>query len=255
MPSSLDSRTLLRCFFRTYLVGSAFNTRGMQNIGLIYALEPGLRAVYPDPGQRCAARDSYAQYYQTHPFWTPLLVGVFLCLEEKIAQGMFPPQLLENVKGATLNTLSAIGDSVFGGSLLVFWALSAGSLIALGHPHWAVAWTAVWFLALQVFKLGSFLAGFREGLAVLQRLKRWDLINWGARLRLVNAVLVVLFLYAVWPWRLAWPIWYGLVAALVGLAWMVRRLHLSREIVVLIALAAFVGWPLLISFWSAVTGG
>jgi PTS system mannose-specific IID component len=204
MPSQPDARSLLLCFFRTYLVGGAFNTRGMQNIGLVFALEPGLRAIYPDPVERCRARERYQRHYQTHMFWTPLLVGVFLSLEAKIAKGLFPPQLLEKVKDTTLNTLSAIGDSVFGGTLLVFWALSSGCMTATGHAAWAAAWTVAWFAVLQLFKMATFLAGFREGLTFLQRLKRWDLINWGARLKLVNAALMAWFLYLAWPGVLAW---------------------------------------------------
>ena len=50
---NLTYRDLLSCFWRTYLVGAGFNTRGLQNIGLSYAMDPGLRAIHD--GEKAAA--------------------------------------------------------------------------------------------------------------------------------------------------------------------------------------------------------
>ncbi|HKI81550.1 MAG TPA: PTS system mannose/fructose/sorbose family transporter subunit IID, partial [Pseudodesulfovibrio sp.] len=57
-----DSRTVafLRSFIRCYLTGAAFNTRGMQNIGLMYAMLPGLEAIHEDPKDLKAALKRYA---------------------------------------------------------------------------------------------------------------------------------------------------------------------------------------------------
>ena len=41
----MNTRVLFSVFFRTYLVGAAFNTKGLQNIGFSYVVEPGLRAI------------------------------------------------------------------------------------------------------------------------------------------------------------------------------------------------------------------
>ena len=34
----LDIRTLAACFLRCYLVGAAYNTRGLQHVGLAFAI-------------------------------------------------------------------------------------------------------------------------------------------------------------------------------------------------------------------------
>jgi PTS system mannose-specific IID component len=244
MNTALPLRAaLLSCFLRTYLVGAAFNLRGMQNVGLILAMEPGLRAIYPAARDRQRARKRYLRHYNTHPFWTPLLVGIFLSLEEKIARGLFPAQVLDNVKNTTTYTLSAIGDSVFGGSLLVFWSLSTACLAVAGQIGWAVAWAVAWFVGLQAFKAFTFLAGLREGLKFLERLKRWGLINWGQRLKVVNALLLTLFLYLAWPGEFVWNWWLAVTGALGATAWLIARIHVSREVVALILLAIYVGYP------------
>lgn len=239
MDNPLNFKTLLNCFLRSYLVGSAFNTRGMQNVGLIFCLEPGLRRIYPDLRQRLAARKRYMKHYNTHLFWTPLLLGVFLSFEDKVARGLLSSSVLEGVKNTTIYTLSAIGDSVFAGSLLVFWSLISILLALLGQIHLVVAWMVLWFVMLHVFKLATFAMGYREGLRFLLRLKRWNLINWGQRLKAVNALLLSIVLYLVWPGQAGSYMWLLGVGGLAIGAWLVYRATLSREVVAIILLAFY----------------
>ena len=246
----MTGRTLLACFLRTYLVGAAFNTRGMQNVGVVYAMEPGLRDIYPDPIERRRARRRYLQHYNTHPFWTPLLVAVFLSLERQISLGLFPRGVLDNLKNTTTYTLSAIGDSVFGGSLLVFWSLSTSLLLIHGEHTVAFCWALLWILSLQIFKLATFFIGFKEGLKALGHLKRWDLINWGHRLKVLNAVLLCLVLSVAWPGAFSRPLWAASVGLLCMLAYMVSRLHVSREIIAMCILAILAVHPWLERIWG-----
>jgi PTS system mannose-specific IID component len=185
-----DLRALRRCFFRSYLVAAAFNTQGLQNIGLAYAMEPGLRAAHPDPEAFQAAMARHLTVYNSHPMWAPLLVGIFLSLEVKIAKGLAPPAMLDDIKTTTAYTLSAVGDSFFGGSLLGLWGLAAACLAATGHSLGVALLALCMLVGLNIFKAATFLAGYREGFQVLKRLKRWDLINWGRRIKVVNAVML-----------------------------------------------------------------
>lgn len=249
-----DARTLIRCFLRTYLVGAAFNTRGMQNIGLVFAMEPGLKALYPDPKKRRDARKRYMRHYNTHPFWTPLLIGTFLSLEGLIAAGKVPPKMLTTLKDTTTYSLSAIGDSVFGGSFLVFWSLSTCALLVSGQQTAAWIYTLLLFTALQIFKLFTFAAGLQQGLKVLAMLKSWNLINWGERLKLVNALFVVLLLYLIWPGNYVWNTWGVVCVTLTALAWLIDRFHLSRIIIIYCLTLAAMALPLLGFSWPGLTG-
>lgn len=237
---------LARCFLRSYLVAAAFNTRGMQNVGVVYALEPGLRRIYSDPEARRDARMRYATHYNTHPFWTPLLVGVFLSVEDKISKGLFPAQVLISVKDATTYALSAIGDSLFAGSLLVFFSLMTACLVAAELPWLALAWGLTWFAGLQGFKIASFVLGYKEGLKFLTRLKRWKLIDWAQRLKYGNAVLLALFLHLAWPQAMPLVSW-ALGMAVVGLAALaVYYGGIGREVLVILVLAVAVVVPWLL---------
>ncbi|MFW5733578.1 MAG: PTS system mannose/fructose/sorbose family transporter subunit IID [Oceanidesulfovibrio sp.] len=233
------ARPLMASFLRTYLVGAAFNTRGMQNVGLVFAMEPGLEVIYPDPKARETARRRYLSHYNTHLFWTPLLVGVFLSLEDKISRGLFPPNVLESVKDTTVYTLSAIGDSVLSGSLLVFWSLSTAVLVAAGAGWAALVWGALWFTALQIFKLLTFLMGYKEGLRLISRLRQLDLINWGRRLKVLNAFTLTLLLYLLWPEEKTPVQWLAGALALGLFAWLVSRRHVSRELLAVLLLVVW----------------
>ncbi len=205
----MDARVLLRVFLRTYLVGSAFNTKGMQNVGLSFIMEPALHSLYGnDLSALRKARSRYLKHYNTHPFWTPLLVGIFLSMEKKIAAGLLPPDLLSKLRSTTVYTLSGLGDSFFGGSFLVLWSLVGMNLAVREHAALLGAWMVSCLIVLQIFKAYTFGRGYAQGLAFLQRLKSWNLIDWGTRIKLANGVLLALFALAILPdvgtWRLAW---------------------------------------------------
>lgn len=240
---------LLQCFLRTYLVGASFNTRGLQNVGMAYAMDPGLKKFYSDPKQLRQARKRYLKIYNTHPFWSPLFVGCFLFLESRIAKGLFSAGSFNNVKQTVTYTLSAIGDSFFGGSLLVFWSLSTCCLLVYELKVLAWSWLIFLFLALQVFKICTFWWGFRQGLGFLQRLQKWRLIDWGGRIKVANAILVLILWYAIYPFSFH-PALFSLWTALVGLiAWAVTSNFLPRSVLALVLAGGLWGWTWLSALW------
>jgi PTS system mannose-specific IID component len=238
-------KTLMRCFARTYLVGANFNPHGLQNMGLMYAMDPGLRMLYPDAKDLTAARERYLGTYNTHPYWTPLLVGYFLFLEAKIAQRLLPAESFQEVKKTATYTFSALGDSFFGGSLLVAWSLISVILLVQGWIWMAVAWLILSFIGLQGIKISTFWLGWTRGLTFLEQLKRLDLIGWGQRIKLFNALLLVLFWFLVSPFKPNWLIFGASTCVLAGLTWVVSRRFVSREVLILCLLGIWLIWSFL----------
>lgn len=236
---------VIRSFFRSYLVGANFNTRGMQNVGLAYAMHPGLSAILKDPASLRQAVKRYVRHYNSHPFWAPCLVGIFLSTEARIASGTFPPAMLDKVKDRTTYTLSAIGDSVFAGSLLIFWALSSACLLLAGQTGAALTEGLIFFIGLQAFKVYSFWRGLLVGFLFLERLKRWDLINWGQRLKYANAALSLWFWILLWPKPVTWMGWTAGMAAVALTARLVHQFHLPRPIPAGTFLAGWALYPAL----------
>ncbi|HMB30985.1 MAG TPA: PTS system mannose/fructose/sorbose family transporter subunit IID [Desulfohalobiaceae bacterium] len=224
--------TLICCFWRTYFIGANFNTRGLQNIGLVYAMDPGLRSLYRDAKKLYKARKRYLELYNSHPYWTPLLVGYFLFLETKIAQGLVSPQSLKKVKTTATNTLSAIGDSFFGGSLLIFWSLVCIILLLTGLWKLAFLWLIIVMAAIQGFKMATFWLGWTRGLTFLQKLKHMNLVNWGQRIKICNALLLVWILIEVNPFSMSSPIFLLALTVLGIMSWCIAQRLICREILI-----------------------
>jgi PTS system mannose-specific IID component len=238
----LTCRDLLHCFWRTYLVGANFNTRGLQNIGLAFAMDPGLRAIHGSDDALQIARARYVRLYNTHPYFTPLLVGAFLFLERNIAQGMLPSTAQDSFQSTATYTMSALGDSFFGGSLLVFWSLAMTILLLCGWLSAAVLWLALSFLGLQVFKGLTFWLGFSKGLAFFQQLRQMNLMYWGYWIKMVNALGMLVVCVIIYPFPLH-PLWFaGTSALLGGVAWLVIRGLVPREAVVACFLVGWLLW-------------
>lgn len=227
----------LGCFFRSYMIVAAHNRSGLQNIAFIYAIEPALVALYGPGPDLAKARARYAGNYNCHPFFTPLLLGVLLRMEMAIADGRIEIQVLESLKDATANTLSAIGDSFFTGSLLPFWSLTVACLLLAGLPFAAISLTFSAFVLLQFFKISTFTLGLRKGMSVLLLLRRFDLINWGEHIKAVNAVLLVVFLWLALPGASPFA-WLGTGLYLLLAGWIIGQRHVPR-ISVALALMAF----------------
>lgn len=232
---TIPHATFLLVFLRTYLVGAAFNSRGLQNVGFMYAMDPGLAAIHTGSAELNKARVRYARHHNCHLFWTPFVAGMLLHTENEIAQGRMLPAAFGTIKDTTLNTLSALGDSVFGGTLLVSWGLVTAACCAYGMPELALALSAALFLALQLFKLCTFVCGIRFGLSALFWLRRWDLINWGDKLKTANTLLLLLVLFLCLPDTPDPVLWSLVAVCLAFAAWLTARIHMPRA---LLALAA-----------------
>ncbi len=251
---SLGLKTLMHCFWRTYFVGANFNTKGLQNVGLAYAMDPGLKDLYQDPERLKNARQRYLSLFNSHPYWVPLLVGYFLFLESKIAKGLLPSEAMNKVKNTTAYTLSAIGDSFFGGGLLVFWSLICGLFVISGYTWLALLWFALCFFLLQIFRVTTFWLGWLRGLTFLQQLKGLDLINWGQRLKLINSVLIVLLWYNFYPLnRESVPFLLSTILAAL-LVFLVYKRILTREILLALLICSWFFGTLMTLGWTGFPG-
>jgi PTS system mannose-specific IID component len=235
---ALTANILARTFLRSYFVGAAFNTRGLQPVGLALAMEPGLAALYPDPALRKLAWKRYLKIYNTHPLWTPFLVGVFLSLESRIAREQFPAAMLEQVKSTMVFTLSAVGDVFFGGALTTLWALTTACLLAAGRTWIAFFVGTALFVALNAFKLATFILGYRQGFAALARIRSWALVDWARRLKIVNGALLVVLWALVWPSDMDPALWAAGVALTLSLAVAAGKFRMNRELLVGLGVAA-----------------
>lgn len=88
----LPTRTALSCLARSCCINAAVTARGMQQLGLLFALEPALRHLYPEAEARAQAAAHYSAHSNTHPYMLPFYMGLLLNIEEQVAEGKLPLQ-------------------------------------------------------------------------------------------------------------------------------------------------------------------
>ncbi len=230
---------LLTCLGRSWLVGAGMSLHGMQSLGLAFAMNPGLMAIYSNAQALTKARKRYSIHFNTHPLFVPALVGIFLNMENNMAKGILPVDTVENIRSTTISSLSAIGDSFFGGSLFCLWSLSTACLLLLEAHLAAVLLCLATLFCFFLFKVGTFWLGFKEGLHFLSRLKRWNMVNCGRVIKTFNALLLLLFLLLSWPGTLSLESWLLFMSVFLLAGRLIWQLKISREVLFLLALGIY----------------
>lgn len=137
----LPERERESLFWRSMLIQAGWNFEGMQNLGFLYAIEPGLARVHRDPESFKRAQMRHMGFFNTQPYMAGFALGATLNLEEDVAratedaQEAAAIQRVERLKRALGSALAALGDPFYWGTLRP--ATAAWTL---------VAWTGLWTL-------------------------------------------------------------------------------------------------------------
>jgi PTS system mannose-specific IID component len=186
---SLARPALWRSFWRCFFLQAAWNRRGMQNLGFAYAIDPALRALYPDPERRRAALARHLGFFNCHPYMAAAILGGAIHHEERVARGQEPPGSAVAYKSALQGPLAAVGDGFFWTALRPFaGALAAAGALLLGWPAVLAALLLYNGVALSV-RVRLFRQGYLRGDAVVEPIGRLDLPRLAGGLRLGAAAL------------------------------------------------------------------
>lgn len=153
-------------FWRSLLLQCLWNYQRMQNTGWLFALWPALRRLYAEPKTRREAAVAHLEYFNTHPYFSGIILGVVAGLEEEQAsQPDRPRGRIHAAKQFMSGPLAALGDSVFWAGLRPVLAL-VGVVVAMNSgPEWWWMGPAI-FLALYnsahlTIRAGGLVAGYR----------------------------------------------------------------------------------------------
>lgn len=125
----LDNKLLRRVFFRSFTSMGSFNYKGYNNIGYVYSITPALKKIYEnDPEGYEEALVRNCEFFNSHPYFSNLIMGASLALEEqKEKDGSVDGAAITATKAALMGPLAGIGDSVFQGTYrTIFSAIGAG---------------------------------------------------------------------------------------------------------------------------------
>ncbi len=184
---ALSGWTRWRVLSRSLFIQAGFNAEGMQSLGMLYALYPALKELYPDPiAQQLAAR-RHLSAFNTHPYVAAAIIGGILFHERRIVDGEEPPEKVNEFKAALMGPLAAMGDGFFWLSLR-----PACGALAVATVPWLGAWSALLFLVL--YNLVHFTArgylffvGLEHGEGMVSRIATMQIPWWSEQLRRIAA--------------------------------------------------------------------
>jgi len=181
--------TFLRMYFRSFLLQASWNFDKLQNLGFFYMILPGLRHIYGDeiPADVC---QRHAGYFNTHPYFAPMVAGTILRLETLSIAGEEPDVDADTYKNMVMAPLAAMGDALFWGGVRPLAAL-VGLLIASQGSLWApVVFLALFNLPHLLFRGIGLVLGYFQDLRAIETLQKCRLPDLAIRLKESTTVLI-----------------------------------------------------------------
>ena len=127
--------TFLRVYFRSFLLQASWNFENLQNLGFFYLVLPGLRSIYGDE-LSTDVEQRQVTYFNTHPYFAPLIAGTILRMEERMHAGEEISVDPDAYKKMVMAPFAARGDALFWGGVRPLAAL-VGLLLASQGSLWA----------------------------------------------------------------------------------------------------------------------
>lgn len=152
-------------FAKSFLIQAAWNVERMQNVGFLFALRRSLKSIWSDDPKNYEAACARAySFFNTHPYFSPAMMGVALHIEEKISAGLALPEDIERVKLRISAPLNALGSLWFWDHLRLLAFLLSLPLFLLADPIALAAGAGLFLLFFNFFHLRARWVGLRLGL-------------------------------------------------------------------------------------------
>ena len=161
LNGKLARRDLNRVFARLLFVQATIHRRGMQNIGILHALDAA-----NEPLHDATLLARHAEHFNTNPNMVPVVVGGVLRIEEEGGRG--GPATVTRFKQACASALAAAGDVFFGGGLRPL-ALTTACVFAI--YRFFPGLVAVWILysaALITVRYRGLSFGYARGWGLIE---------------------------------------------------------------------------------------
>lgn len=188
-PSGRMRTSLLKMFGRSFLLQSSWNFERLQNLGFLFLLLPGLKAVYGHKiPEEVLAR--HKEYFNTHPYFAPLVAGATLRLEAAAAAGEEIPVDIPDFKKMVMAPFAAIGDSLFWGGVRPLAAIVALFVAAQGSLWAPVVFLVLFNLPHLLCRGGGLIFGYYGGLRAIETIQKFHLPDVSVRCKEISIVLL-----------------------------------------------------------------
>lgn len=164
----LTFKDKLKIYAKYTIVGNnLYNYETQEAPALVYAMESGLRKIYPDDDDYLMSLNNHFQYFNTNVLMSYILVGSSLAIEER--DGIKAIPTVQSLKTSLMGPFAGIGDSFFGVMLGTIVTSIAGSLAMSGNFFGPLVWLAYVIFLNFFLKYWLFNAGYYSGLAIIEK--------------------------------------------------------------------------------------
>jgi mannose/fructose/N-acetylgalactosamine-specific phosphotransferase system component IID len=163
VTGKLSRADLAKVFARLLFIQAAIHRRGMQNVGVLLALDGAASRVTGDPAGLLAR---HTEHFNTNPNAAPIVVGGVLRIEEERNAGA--PASVSRFKQACASALAAAGDVLFSGGLKPL-ALTLACVSAIYNSFAGLVAVAVLYnAAVLVLRYRGLEFGYARGWGVIE---------------------------------------------------------------------------------------
>ena len=185
----LNWLTFLRIYLRSFLLQASWNFEKLQNLGFYYMILPGLHNIYGSDVPEDTRRQ-HTDYFNTHPYFAPLVAGTTLRLEKDKCAGDGTSVDAETYKNMVMAPFAAMGDALFWGGVRPLAALIS-LLIASQGSLWApVVFLLIFNLPHLFFRGGGLMLGYVKELRAIETVQKCRLPDLAIRLKESTTILV-----------------------------------------------------------------
>ena len=144
-------------------------------MGFLHAIKPGLDIIHSDINDKENAYMRHMEYFNTNPYFSSIVMGVTLSLEERLNKGEIAEEIIHDTKEGLMTACAAIGDSLFWDSWRPFVAVIA---IILAFNN--VLFTPLIFLLIYniphiYFRFAGIFWGYNQGTHVIRKLRAFKI--------------------------------------------------------------------------------
>ncbi len=187
---TLSHFMLARIAFRSFFLQSSWNYRGMMSMGFLYAISPALDQLHSEESAREAAYMRHLEYFNTNPYFSPVVMGVTLALEERLSRGEITEDIIHDTKEGLMTACAAIGDGLFWDSWRPFVAVAALTFAFGNYMMTPLIFLALYNLPALYFRFAGIYWGYREGTHVIRSLRKFQFPQIRQNLRFGTMVLL-----------------------------------------------------------------
>lgn len=181
--------TFLHIYFRSFLLQASWNFENLQNLGFFYLVLPGLRSIYGDE-LSIDRQQRQLTYFNTHPYFAPLIAGTILRMEERLHGGDEVAVDPDAYKKMVMAPFAAMGDALFWGGVRPLAAL-IGLLIASQGSLWApVVFLLLFNLPHLFFRAAGLALGYMQELRAIETIQKCRLPDLSIRLKESTTILI-----------------------------------------------------------------